>query len=197
MKSVRLIFLIIGVLFILSCQSFRQKDTLTTEEQLGYLTAGQAITAESFRALSGELMQALQDGGVGNAIGYCHLQASPIIDSLSKAHGASIHRVSDKYRNPGNKPGDLDLIVLQAYREQIALGRELRPHLEVTGKEVIYYSPITVQNPACLLCHGIPGETLDPAGLEVIRSKYPQDLATGYALHELRGLWKIVLDKEM
>lgn len=191
-----IIFIIFILLIIASCQSFQQKKPLSTEEQLELITIGNKITEESFRALSGELMGALQEGGIQNAIGYCHLQASPIIDSLSAAYGVVISRVSDKNRNPENKPDDSDLLVIASYREQLAEGRELRPHLDKTGTARVYYSPIVIQNPACLLCHGKPGNTVEQENYDFIIAKYPDDLATGYQLGDLRGVWKIDFGKE-
>lgn len=186
------------ILFALNaCDSFQGKKALTAEEQMEYFSKGKMITEQSFKALSGELMAALQEGGVQNAVGYCHLQASPIIDSLSNAHKVAIFRVSDQYRNPENKPDKADLAVMDAYRQQMQQGRELQPHLEFTGDQITYYAPITIQNPACLLCHGTPGETIEQENYDFILSKYPGDLATGYQQGDLRGLWKVVLNKEI
>ena len=181
---------------ISACQSFQQKKSLSAEEQMDLISKGKMITQLSFQALSGELLKALQEGGVQNAVGYCHLQASPIIDSLSQVFDADINRVSDKYRNPQNKPDKTDIIVLDAYRQQIADGRELQPHLEVTGDLIIYYAPILIQNPTCLLCHGEPGATIEQENYNYILSRYPEDLATGYSLGDLRGVWKVALTKE-
>jgi len=122
---------------------------------------------------------------------YCHLKASPIVDSISKAFNARISRISIKYRNPANSPDTLDLTIINAYARQLAEGQALQPHLEYSGNNVIFYSPIVIQNPMCLLCHGEPGRTIDQANYDFIRSKYPDDLATGYQLGDLRGVWKV------
>lgn len=192
--NLRLTICILAILS--SCQSFQQKKQLSPEEQLALIEKGKTITQQSFKALSGELLQALQEGGVQNAIGYCHLQASPIIDSLSAVYNAIISRVSDKNRNPENKAGEADMLVLEAYRAQLAEGRELQPHLEVTGESIVYYAPILIQNPACLLCHGEPGGTVESENYDFILSKYPDDRATGYQYGDLRGVWKVILNKE-
>jgi len=189
-------FITLVLMIMVSCQSFQQKKPLSAEEQLEWITLGNMITEESFKALSGELMGALQEGGVQNAIGYCHLHANPITDSLSEAHDVVISRLSYKSRNPGNKPGESDLLVIASYHGQLAEGRELRPHLEKTGADMIYYAPIVIQNPACLLCHGEPGNTMDQENYEFILERYPDDLATGYQLGDLRGIWKIEFGRE-
>lgn len=61
----------------------------------------------------------------------------------------------------------------------------------VLGDSIAYYKPILIASPLCLKCHGIAGETLDMEAQRVIRERYPQDAATGYALGEFRGLWSI------
>ena len=85
--------------------------------------------------------------------------------------------------------------MLDAYRTQLAQGATLQPHLEVTEKEIIFYSPIVIQNPMCLLCHGEPGNTMESETFEFIRSRYPEDMATGYQLGDLRGTWKIIFNR--
>ncbi|MCU0370759.1 MAG: DUF3365 domain-containing protein [Bacteroidales bacterium] len=190
-------FLLVSLsLFLFSCQDPVHKNSLTPEQQAELIAKGKKITMLSFKALSGEVIDAINEGGVQNAVGYCHVQASPLIDSLSKVHQAKISRVSDRYRNPQNKPGELDLEVIHAYQKQLAEGSELQPHLEVTADEVIFYSPILILNPLCLNCHGEPGTTLEQANLDFIRSKYPDDRATGYKLGDLRGVWKIMMSSE-
>jgi hypothetical protein len=182
------------MLLILSgCQDAVHKKSPSPEEQAKYIQKGKMITALSFKALSGEVMQAINEGGVQHAVDYCKVHASPLIDSLSAKHQVKISRVSDRYRNPENKPGELDLTVIEAYREQLAAGNELQAHLEVTADEIIYYSPILILNPVCLNCHGEAGSTALQENIDFIKTKYPEDLATGYKLGDLRGVWRIVL----
>lgn len=179
-------------IFLNSCQTSVKKNQLSPEQQAEFIAKGKRITMLSAKALSGEVMKALQDGGVQHAVDYCHLQANPITDSISKVYEAEISRISDKFRNPANKPGELDLTVIEAYKKQLSEGQELQPHLELTSDQVIFYSPILLLNPACLQCHGEPASTMEQENYELIKSRYPEDLATGYKLGDLRGVWKIV-----
>jgi hypothetical protein len=190
------LFLLFSLLLLSSCRSGGEKSRLTPEEQAKYLATGTLVTAQSFKALSREVINAINEGGVQHAVGYCHLKSSPLIDSLSRKYHVKISRVSDRYRNAQNKPGELDLTVINAYQEQLARGSELEPHLEVTSDEVIYYSPILILNPLCLNCHGVPGNTAEQPNIDFIRTKYPEDKAVGYILGDLRGVWRIVLSLE-
>jgi hypothetical protein len=189
------IFIIIFSLFILnSCQTSVKKNNLSPEKQAELISKGKTIVGQSFKAFSREIMKALQEGGVEHAVSYCHLQTSPLVDSLSKTYKVKIMRISDKFRNPENKPGDLDLTILKAYQKQLADGQDLLGHLETKADQVIYYSPILILNPASLQCNGERGLTMDQENYDFIKSKYPEDLATGYKLGDLRGVWKIVFD---
>ena len=183
------------LIFLNSCQPPAPKNRLSPEDQAKLISKGKTITMFSFKAFSREVINALNEGGVQHAVEYCHLQASPLIDSLSEVHKVKISRVSDKYRNPQNEPDSLDRTVIKAYQAQLAEGQELQPHLEITGNEVIFYSPILILNPVCLNCHGEPGSTLEPQNLDLIKSKYPEDHAYGYKLGDLRGVWRIEMNQ--
>ncbi len=183
-------------IFFSGCTLPHNKQTLSPEDQAAYISKGKSIVQQSFQVLSGELQAALQEGGVQNAAAYCHLQASPIIDSLNQVYQVGISRVTDRFRNHGNQAQELDLTVMEGYRQQIKDGRELQPHLEVSEGEIIYYAPIVIQNPMCLLCHGDPGKTIQDPDYDFIHSKYPEDMAVGYQLGDLRGLWKIRFEQQ-
>jgi hypothetical protein len=185
---------ITSIILGFGCTSPVPKNNLSTEQQAEYLERGKNITMSSFKALSAELLSAIETGGIEKAVNYCNLKAIPLTDSLSGHYKAEIHRISDKYRNPDNRPGELDMKVISAYRQQMDKGQELQAHLEVTGDTVYYYAPILIQNPLCLQCHGEPGNTMQPENELLIKAKYPADKATGYKLGELRGVWKIMFN---
>jgi hypothetical protein len=183
-------FLIIMIV-IQSCGNSSNPNYLSEEKQAEYINKGKQIIQQSFQALSRELHGALSTGGAQHAVGYCHLKASPIIDSLSTLNQVKISRTATKLRNPVNTPSNLDITVMDAYQKQLEEGRPLQPHLEVEGQVVIFYAPIVIQNPMCLICHGDPGVTMDQANYDFIKSRYPADQATGYKLNDLRGVWKV------
>lgn len=191
---IAILMTITGLILGFGCTGPAPKNSLSPEQQAEYLERGKNITMSSFKALSSELMKAIETGGLEKAVNYCNLKAIPLTDSLSGNYKAEIHRISDRYRNPDNRPGELDMKVISAYRLQMEKGQELQAHLEVTGDTVYYYSPILIQNPLCLQCHGEPGNTMDPSTEKIISLKYPEDMAKGYKLGELRGVWKIMFN---
>jgi hypothetical protein len=197
LKQAPLFVVLIGMIFIISaCQHPAKKNTLSPEKQAQYINKGKKLTMFSYKAFSKELLKAIEDGGVENAVGYCHLKADPISDSLSKTYRADIKRISDKFRNPLNKPDPLDAQVIQAYQQQLIEGKELQPYLEVIDSMVIFYSPILILNPMCLQCHGEPGSTMETTTADFIKTKYPDDLAKGYKLGELRGVFRVTFKSE-
>ena len=57
--------------------------------------------------------------------------------------------------------------------------------------QTTFLAPILLSKELCLKCHGQPGKDIAPGDLETIRRLYPGDEATGFAMGELRGLWRI------
>lgn len=188
---------LIMLIILFGCRDAMQKKLLTPEEQAKYIQTGQKISAFSFKALSKEVIDAINAGGIQNAVDHCHLRANPLIDSLSEVYHARVSRVSDRVRNPENKADGADLRVIDTYRKLLNEGQKLEPHLESAGDAVIFYSPILILNPVCLNCHGEPGTTAEQANIDFIKTKYPEDRAIGYKLGDLRGVWKIVLSPEL
>lgn len=154
---------------------------------------GQALAQASFQALSGRLKQAMAEGGPAHAVAYCNTAALPLVDSLSQVHGARIKRTSLKLRAPHDAPDPAEREQLEAYARSWSEGGEpLKPKAVAHGVDsVAFYAPIFIQAPLCLACHGVAGETLDSTAHAAIRTNYPDDEATGYALGDLRGLWSI------
>lgn len=181
-------------------QSDSQTDTttvaqepLTEEEKQQYKEQGQKIALSVFTELSGQLQQALQEGGVPQAIEHCNLVAMPLVDSLSKVYQADIKRTSLKVRNPEDAPTAEERDLLQNYAATKAEGGALEPVVLRQGKDIAFYAPIGIQ-PLCLKCHGTVGEDIAEADYETIKRLYPEDEAIGYQEGDLRGMWRITFN---
>jgi hypothetical protein len=59
----------------------------------------------------------------------------------------------------------------------------------VTG----YYPILTGK--MCLQCHGIKNEDINPETSSILKKLYPNDKAIGYKENDLRGLFKIEMNK--
>ena len=168
------------------------KDSIQTKEKIDstYIIRGNAIAKISFETISGELKQALENGGIEHALRYCNEKAYPITDSLSLANQVSIKRVSNKNRNPKNKADKMEEFLIKGFGNDLNEKNELTPRLVLKDDSVIYYKAILTQ-PLCLTCHGQPERELTFETDSLIRTLYPRDKAFGYQANQVRGLWRI------
>jgi hypothetical protein len=186
---------VFALLLLANCQGEKKQPALTDAEKTAYLAKGKTIAEATFAELSGRLAHALETGGVPHAVQYCNTVALPLTDSLSKVHNAVIRRTSKKTRNPKNQPSEWESKILDEYEIKAKSGEVLTPVvLSLEAKAVAFAAPIKVL-PLCLKCHGKPGETMFAEDAELVKQLYPQDLATGYAEGELRGMWSIVFQR--
>lgn len=156
-----------------------------------YRTQGKFIVQKSFETLSGQLMQAIQTGGVPHALQYCNLKAYPLTDSLSEAFQVEIKRVTLKPRNPDNEADPFEKSLINTF-DKLAVGNLAGVSMVVRDNEglPVFASPIVVGK-ACLQCHGEKGKEIADANLKVIERLYPDDQATAYREGDLRGIWRI------
>ena len=158
---------------------------------------GSEIAVTTKQTLGKNLKNALQSGGVENAISFCNLNAMPLVDSLSKKYDADIRRVTLKARNPDDLPTEIEQNILEAYQYQWNDSIPLKENVQlVQGDRYLFTKPILVDNALCLTCHGSSDNGLTQETNEFIKLKYPMDKATGYNLGDLRGMWSISIPKK-
>ncbi len=182
-------FLLLAAVLIVSCNSTQQKSNESSLliDSAAIFQKGDTITAQVQKILLTNVMQAIKTGGPAYAVEFCNEKAISLTDSLAHKYNCRIQRVSDKYRNPVNKPDSSDAEIFM----QIRSSGKMNPIIAEEKGQVVYYKPIKIAMPACLQCHGNPGMEVDLKTQDIIRQKYPEDLATGYKEGDLRGLWKI------
>lgn len=170
-----------------------QKDESVKQE---YLKKGEEIANLTQSELLINVSTAMKKGGPGYAIEFCNLNALSIKDSLSQVHNCQIRRIAVKYRNPVDKPqADKEEQQLNQYQLAYEKGETLSPEVYLYSDRIEYYQPIVMAMEACLKCHGDPGKQISPETLEKIKALYPNDLATGFAMNDFRGSWKITFLK--
>lgn len=156
------------------------------------LRKGKEVASESFMSLSSAVKSAMQRGGVQEAVSYCNVASSPLIDSLSTAYNAAIRRTSFHFRNPSNKPSEAEESILVHFQKITRAGEKPNDTIIYAGGGgYTYYAPIVIENPLCLVCHGQPGSTMPAENADFITSIYPEDRATGFEMGDLRGMWSI------
>lgn len=195
MRTANSCLLILFVSVIISCNS-NQKEKISPEVYSEYTQMGNYISGKAQGVLLANVSSAMQKGGPEYAIEFCNLQASSLIDSLSDANSCAISRVSAKNRNPGNAlKNKKEKQLWNHYAEKLKSGNASDTLLRIEDA-LVYYKPIKTAMPACLNCHGVPGEHIQTATFQKIQELYPNDKATGYDLNEFRGMWKIAFSTQ-
>lgn len=165
-------------------------STLSQEEREMYINKGKTIAKEAFLTLSSNLKTKMMEGGVVNAVDYCNIAAYPLTDSIAKANNATLRRVSDKLRNSMNTPDEVEMGIIENYKEMLASEEQLKVVIIKEDGNVRFMAPILLK-PACLSCHGTPEKHISVSDLAFIRELYPKDEAINFSTGDLRGIWSI------
>ncbi len=145
------------------------------------------------------LNQQIAKDGVVSAIAVCSEKAPQMAKTASEQSGWAIRRVSLRNRNPKAVPDAWERAALEDFDRRAAAGEALSglekyALIEDAGrKEYRYMKALPVQR-VCTACHG-PQESLKPEVAEKIKALYPNDLAVGYDIGQIRGA--ITLRKAM
>lgn len=176
---------------LLSMVLFSCSKSLTKKEVDLFEERGNLIVQKTASELSGNLMSKMKEGGIPLAVEYCNTAALPLTSKMSEAEKVTIKRTSLKTRNVLNDPNEDELKVLKKFASQIKKNTSPEPIVELdqSGKPH-YYAPILVEK-KCLMCHGTVDRELTKKADSIIKSFYPNDLATGFSEGDLRGIWSI------
>lgn len=162
-----------------------EADLSTITEQ------GRKAAKKAGEALKGQLLTALAEYMVRDAVGYCQEVAQETTQNAGKSNGVAVKRTALKYRNPANKPTDKEKAALALFA-----GNPKMQELTVDeGTYYAYYKPILLEG-ECQLCHGKPKVDIADDVLAEIAKRYPNDQATGFTAGDLRGMWSISIPKE-
>jgi hypothetical protein len=151
---------------------------------------GRAIAAAFAAELQGALQSALADGGPAAAIVVCRDEAPRIASALSREHGATVARTSLRFRNAANAPEPWQAAVLESFdatKDQATAAGGLEYFDESPSTGTRYMKAIPTGG-LCLACHGTE---LADAVRAALDTHYPQDLARGYALGDIRGAFSV------
>ncbi|PTM03313.1 MAG: hypothetical protein DA405_10790 [Bacteroidetes bacterium] len=160
-------------------------------DEAAILKKGESIALQTKKVLGKNLMAAMAEGGSAYAVDFCNVKAINLTDSMGQKLKASVKRVSDKNRNPNNAASLEELTFINKFKDMLAQKEIPTGELLKTADGYRVFYPI-ITNQMCLQCHGEAGTDIANETLERIRAMYPADLALGYKMNELRGLW--VLD---
>lgn len=137
-----------------------------------------AARDDLFGQLMNRLQSAIEREGAASAIGVCHEEAPKIARTVAETHKLSIGRTSWKLRNPKNRP--------PAWATDLVNARIAGPSvLAHPDGRLGVLLPILLKD-RCLTCHG-PADAIPAKIRSALRTRYPDDQATGFAEGDLRG----------
>ena len=158
------------------------------------LAEGKKIVMGTFKILGSKLKKAMQKGGAIEGIEVCSSEATTLTDSISKAYGIGLKRISQKNRNPNNSPSASEDKILSDWSIEINRGNKIKPTVLREGDDITVIAPIRIGS-KCVVCHG-DEKFVTPEVMEKIKHHYPEDKATGYKEKDLRGAWVITFPKD-
>lgn len=187
-------FVIVFLIGTLSVSLFAE-ELVKRGDRRGYVVNyGQSAAKALKTVLKNNLQKKMKEEGPLGALQFCTNNAQQLTAMLNKdaKKGIRMKRVSQKYRNPVNKPDNLDGVAFEYFKQMKERDGKYPDNFitrlrlkEDKDIEVFrYYEPLVMGKP-CLACHG---ENIKPDVAAQIKEYYPDDLATGYKLGELRGL---------
>jgi hypothetical protein len=143
--------------------------------------------------LKGALTTALQTSPE-HAIAVCNEKAPQIAAKIATDSNAQIGRTSLKLRNPKNAPTEWQRAVLLDFQNRAKAGEsvatlEYAATVQINNRTEHRYMKAIATEPLCVTCHGAQQS---PSLQQAIRSKYPNDAATGFNVGDLRGAVYVV-----
>lgn len=157
-----------------------------------YMDQGRAVTSEAFRLLSTNLVQAMNAGGVTNALPVCSEKAAPLTAAVALTNQVALRRLTHKARNPDNQATTDEVALIEQFQAVLGAGQTPAPVLVTNRNDTLsLYAPIVINHPVCLQCHGQLGQEIQPSTAALLETLYPRDQATGFKMGDLRGLWRV------
>jgi len=169
---------------------------MSEQEKKELIVKGQEIAQATGGHLSSQLTKYMKEGGVVKAVPFCNTMAMSLTDEMSTKYSVSLKRTSLKVRNKKNNPDDEEIRVLNEYKDLLNANKKLIPIVELDRSgNPHFYAPILLQQ-KCLVCHGEIGNNVSTKTDSIVKSYYPDDMATGFKDGDLRGIWSITFLSE-
>ena len=141
-----------------------------------------ALADKAQKELATRLMKRLSDsiaaGGPAAGIEVCSSEAAGIAKSVAEANNVRIGRTSQKLRNPANSGPEW---VAQVVNDK----SKTRRYFNGSDGALAVATPIPLGK-MCRQCHG-PVADIAPEVKQALAKRYPQDMATGFEVGDVRG----------
>ncbi|MDP2103276.1 MAG: DUF3365 domain-containing protein [Methylotenera sp.] len=178
-------------LLLLASYSIAYADMPVSSPEQNMLGDAKKLSAEFVQKLGGTLKQQLESSGTESALSVCK-DVAPAMSAQYSNDKRIVKRVSLKPRN--NTIGVADeweANQLKQFDMAVASGKpaaEIEAHAvtdEKDGRWFRYMKAIPTQA-MCLQCHG-GTDNIQPTVQALLKQLYPNDLAVGYKVGEIRG----------
>lgn len=184
------------LILLLGCSKTEREPLPDAIEVSRLRPLGAQVATEMLTSMKGEMMAAIERGGLPAAVEYCSIKALPLTRELAENQQAPIEvkRASDRPRNPANAADAWEEKAIAHFRQAIASGAGLPADyvqkFERDGRDWLrYYKPLAA-GALCLSCHGDP-HGMDPALRETLAVRYPQDRSMDCREGDLRGVFRL------
>ncbi|MFA6178401.1 MAG: DUF3365 domain-containing protein [Candidatus Methylopumilus sp.] len=171
--------------------SIAYADMPVTGPEQNMLNNAKKLSGEFVQKLGGTLKQQLESSGTESALSVCK-DIAPAMSAQYSNDTRLVKRVSLRPRN-GNigVADDWETTQLKKFDQAVASGKpasEMEVNAitnEKDGRWFRYMKAIPTQ-PMCLQCHG-GADDIKPNVQALLKQLYPNDLAVGYKVGEIRG----------
>ena len=173
----------------ISCADNQSQDLKEFEQNASVKIQALAIN------LKKELGASMQAGGPVAAIKTCKIKAPEITNLLNSTDNIRIKRTSLRVRNPSNAADDWEKSILALFEQKLATGSPINDLVyseEITTGEqtTLRMMRAIPMQPVCLNCHG-DKQTMNKDFISALDQDYPNDLATGFSIGEIRGAFSV------
>lgn len=154
------------------------------------LTQQAAIKIKAFASeLKTALKANIEQGGLKQGIEVCKSLANPIAKKHS-TDGWQLKRTSLKLRNSANVPDAWEQEQLSAFEQQKRQGADVSKLVATTMENGNFrLIKAIATGEVCLKCHG---KNISPEVKSLLKQHYPNDLATGFELGDIRGAFSVM-----
>jgi len=191
--------IIAGLVLITACSAPAEKKGSEPDNALyaKALAQGNSISSLAQQALGSNLMKQVNQNGPVQAVAFCNVAATSILDSLPLELDVTIKRAAIKARNENDLPTPREREVIETYQKAVQQNIKVGPLIrEIGNNKILYAAPIKTKSTMCLQCHGDPNNEISAATMAKINGLYPNDKATGHKVGDLRGIWSITFNKQ-
>jgi hypothetical protein len=181
----------LATLWLLGSYSIAYADMPVNSPEQNMLGEAKKLSAEFVQKLGGILKQQLESAGTASALSVCK-DVAPAMSAQYSNDKRIVKRVSLKPRNSSIGVADAwEANQLKQFDMAAASGKpaaEIETHAvidEQDGRWFRYMKAIPTQA-MCLQCHG-GADNIQPNVQTLLKQLYPNDLAVGYKVGEIRG----------